>query len=176
MANYPWDGSQDQQTHYSQSPDDATFIHLARTYATAHGTMHASKEFPQGITNGAAWYPLWGGFQVGFRVQGLGFRGSRWCPSGLRCKLVAAREPVHKASGCSWQSSCCCWLLWDCIHLVEARRAVPQSRGGHVAVLLCQVSALDLIPAAACPGACPPVPGPYSSSPRLRLVPCIRQA
>ena len=67
VANYPWDGSQDQQTHYSRSPDDATFIHLARTYAQAHGTMHASKEFPQGITNGAAWYPLWGGFQVGPR-------------------------------------------------------------------------------------------------------------
>lgn len=64
VANYPWDGSQDKQTRYSRSPDDATFVHLARTYANAHGSMHASKEFPQGITNGAAWYPLWGGLQV----------------------------------------------------------------------------------------------------------------
>lgn len=64
VANYPWDGTEDRQTHYSESPDDKAFIHLARVYAEAHATMSGSAEFPGGITNGAHWYPLWGGMQV----------------------------------------------------------------------------------------------------------------
>ena len=64
MANYPWDGTEDRQTHYSESPDDKAFVHLARVYAEAHATMSGSAEFPGGITNGAHWYPLWGGMQV----------------------------------------------------------------------------------------------------------------
>ena len=64
MANYPWDGTEDRKTHYSESPDDRAFIHLARVYAEAHANMAASEEFPGGITNGAQWYPLWGGMQV----------------------------------------------------------------------------------------------------------------
>lgn len=64
MANYPWDGSADKGTHYAASPDDATFIHLAKSYASLHGKMNVSNEFKDGITNGAAWYPLWGGMQV----------------------------------------------------------------------------------------------------------------
>ncbi len=64
MANYPWDGTEDRKTHYSRSPDDAAFMHLAKVYAEAHGTMASSVEFPGGITNGAQWYPLWGGMQV----------------------------------------------------------------------------------------------------------------
>lgn len=64
VANYPWDGSSDGGTHYSASPDDQTFIHLAKSYASLHAQMNVSQEFEQGITNGAAWYPLWGGMQV----------------------------------------------------------------------------------------------------------------
>ncbi|KAK9814699.1 hypothetical protein WJX72_010093 [[Myrmecia] bisecta] len=63
VANYPWDGSTDQATQYSKSPDDATFKHLASVYADAHRSMHASKQFAGGITNGAAWYPVFGGMQ-----------------------------------------------------------------------------------------------------------------
>ena len=64
VANYPWDGTEDRKTHYSRNPDDAAFIHLAKVYAEAHGTMASSVEFHGGITNGAQWYPLWGGMQV----------------------------------------------------------------------------------------------------------------
>ena len=64
VANYPWDGTEDRKTHYSESPDDRAFVHLARVYAEAHATMSGSAEFPGGITNGAHWYPLWGGMQV----------------------------------------------------------------------------------------------------------------
>ena len=63
VANYPWDGNKDGSTTYSASPDDKTFKYLAKTYADAHPTMNQSEEFEGGITNGAAWYPLWGGMQ-----------------------------------------------------------------------------------------------------------------
>ena len=63
VANYPWDGNKDGSTTYSASPDDETFKYLAKTYADAHPTMNQSEEFEGGITNGAAWYPLWGGMQ-----------------------------------------------------------------------------------------------------------------
>lgn len=32
--------------------------------------MHNSKEFPEGITNGAHWYPISGGMQVKLVVRG----------------------------------------------------------------------------------------------------------
>ncbi len=76
MANYPWDGTADRGTHYSRAPDDAAFLHLAHVYADAHATMHASPEFKGGVTNGAHWYPLWGGMQVGplFSPAGMSLR------------------------------------------------------------------------------------------------------
>eukprot|EP00899_Mesostigma_viride_P008165 jgi/Mesvir1/1734/Mv21186-RA.1 len=63
VANYPWDGTPDGRGYYAACPDDAAFRLLAETYARAHPLMHASREFAGGITNGAAWYPLWGGMQ-----------------------------------------------------------------------------------------------------------------
>ena len=39
VANYPWDGTADRSTKYEACPDDATFKHLARTYAQSHKTM-----------------------------------------------------------------------------------------------------------------------------------------
>ncbi len=71
MANYPWDGTADKGTHYSMAPDDAAFQHLAHVYADAHAKMHASHEFKGGITNGAHWYPLWGGMQVLITLSNL---------------------------------------------------------------------------------------------------------
>ncbi|KNA15694.1 hypothetical protein SOVF_095880, partial [Spinacia oleracea] len=63
VANYPWDGTQDKRREYYASPDDETFQLLAGVYSHAHYNMSKSKEFPGGITNGAAWYPIYGGMQ-----------------------------------------------------------------------------------------------------------------
>ncbi|KAL2894428.1 Carboxypeptidase SOL1 [Bienertia sinuspersici] len=63
VANYPWDGTQNKKREYFASPDDAVFQFLASVYSHFHYNMSMSKEFPGGITNGAAWYPIYGGMQ-----------------------------------------------------------------------------------------------------------------
>ncbi|XP_055711754.1 carboxypeptidase M isoform X3 [Phlebotomus papatasi] len=54
----------------SLTPDDDIFRHLSLTYASNHAKMSrgvacktSSPSFENGITNGAAWYPLTGGMQ-----------------------------------------------------------------------------------------------------------------
>ncbi|KAH9626049.1 hypothetical protein KSS87_000369 [Heliosperma pusillum] len=63
VANYPWDGTQSKRRDYYACPDDETFRYLAGVYSHSHHNMSLSKEFPEGITNGAAWYPIYGGMQ-----------------------------------------------------------------------------------------------------------------
>ncbi|MCO5552782.1 hypothetical protein L7F22_006299 [Adiantum nelumboides] len=63
VANYPWDGTSDGRTRYSQCDDDKTFRYLAKVYSGSHVDMHRSTEFSEGVTNGASWYPLYGGMQ-----------------------------------------------------------------------------------------------------------------
>ncbi|KZV28947.1 carboxypeptidase D [Dorcoceras hygrometricum] len=63
VANYPWDGTEDTKKNYYGCPDDETFKFLATLYSTSHYNMSQSKEFPGGITNGAFWYPIYGGMQ-----------------------------------------------------------------------------------------------------------------
>jgi carboxypeptidase D len=70
VANYPYDSRKDGRSKYSRSPDDDIFRQLALTYSTSHATMHKGKPcpgdrsgFPNGITNGAAWYSVTGGMQ-----------------------------------------------------------------------------------------------------------------
>ncbi|CAA0842000.1 carboxypeptidase D- putative [Striga hermonthica] len=63
VANYPWDGTEDKKRYYYGCPDDQTFRFLASLYSRSHYNMSLSKEFPGGITNGAFWYPIYGGMQ-----------------------------------------------------------------------------------------------------------------
>lgn len=80
VANYPMDGNREQQSgQYERSSDDELFKHLARTYSKNHKTMYRgehcydicgddkrsllNERFPDGITNGAKWYVLYGGIQ-----------------------------------------------------------------------------------------------------------------
>jgi carboxypeptidase D len=63
-ANYALDGNpQHRSGQYSAAPDDATFRKLALTYSLNHRKMSSSREFANGITNGAEWYVLFGGMQ-----------------------------------------------------------------------------------------------------------------
>ncbi|XP_021604921.1 carboxypeptidase SOL1 isoform X2 [Manihot esculenta] len=63
VANYPWDGTEDKRRIYYRCPDDDTFRFMASTYSRSHRNMSLSTEFPGGITNGASWYPIYGGMQ-----------------------------------------------------------------------------------------------------------------
>ncbi|XP_042494833.1 carboxypeptidase SOL1 isoform X2 [Macadamia integrifolia] len=63
VANYPWDGSQDKRKEYYACPDDKAFQHMASAYSRSHYNMSLSQEFVGGITNGAFWYPIYGGMQ-----------------------------------------------------------------------------------------------------------------
>lgn len=51
-------------TKYVTSPDDDVFISLSKTYSYKHNNMfygnHCGDVFPDGITNGALWYPVTG--------------------------------------------------------------------------------------------------------------------
>ncbi|XP_075668846.1 carboxypeptidase SOL1 [Castanea sativa] len=63
VANYPWDGTHDKRKNYFGCPDDETFRFMASIYSQSHYNMSLSKEFQGGITNGASWYPIYGGMQ-----------------------------------------------------------------------------------------------------------------
>lgn len=74
VASYPFDNTPNSlfQNYAAPSltPDDDVFKHLALIYATNHAKMgrgvackSSTPGFKQGITNGAAWYPLTGGMQ-----------------------------------------------------------------------------------------------------------------
>ncbi|XP_076767108.1 carboxypeptidase D svr [Xylocopa sonorina] len=83
VVNYPYDNEPDYTTHAENlSPDDKVFKALALAYSNAHPRMHLGepcpsflnsrldsvqnvleKSFPNGITNGAAWYSVSGGMQ-----------------------------------------------------------------------------------------------------------------
>nr|CAD7573487.1 unnamed protein product [Timema californicum] len=74
VANYPFDNTLEDVTgrlrEPSLTPDNDVFVHLATVYSETHPTMHQGIQcqagmplFENGITNGAAWYPMTGGMQ-----------------------------------------------------------------------------------------------------------------
>lgn len=84
LISYPFDSTEFGTSHYSKTPDDDVFIHLARTYADAHGIMANTtvlsilrthlmplqrpcggyNEFNQGVVNGAKWFAFFGSMAV----------------------------------------------------------------------------------------------------------------
>lgn len=95
VVNYPWDGytSPGMYGQLSVTPDDATFKHLARTYARKHTSMSKSTEFPGGITNGAQWYDIYGGMQDWKYVVGgmmeltLEISNDKFVPAGQLARI-----------------------------------------------------------------------------------------
>uniref|UniRef100_A0A3Q1G7H1 Carboxypeptidase D, a n=1 Tax=Acanthochromis polyacanthus TaxID=80966 RepID=A0A3Q1G7H1_9TELE len=72
VVNYPFDDDRDGLVHYSPSPDDEVFKHLARAYSQENSLMYKGhpcddlypdEYFEDGITNGAQWYTVPGGMQ-----------------------------------------------------------------------------------------------------------------
>ncbi|XP_014258956.1 carboxypeptidase M-like isoform X2 [Cimex lectularius] len=75
VASYPFDNTpnsmfQSYASSPSLTPDEDVFKHLSLVYSQNHPAMHkgracksGSPAFTDGITNGAAWYPLTGGMQ-----------------------------------------------------------------------------------------------------------------
>lgn len=57
VANYPWDSK------YDLHPLNDFVKELSLEYAELNPDMRNSDEFPQGVTNGAAWYVVRGGMQ-----------------------------------------------------------------------------------------------------------------
>ena len=77
VVNYPFDNLPNELKRsgsrvYYSSPDDDIFVSIAKVYSKTHPTMHIghpkcpiqrNERFADGITNGAAWYPISGGMQ-----------------------------------------------------------------------------------------------------------------
>jgi Zinc carboxypeptidase len=63
VASYPFDGDQSSRRIINPTPDHAFVVSSALAYSRGHTTMHKSTEFANGITNGAQWYSLFGGYQ-----------------------------------------------------------------------------------------------------------------
>ncbi len=61
VVNYPWDNGAPSGS-YSACPDDGWFIQLSRAYATPNPDL-MNGGWPNGITNGCAWYAVFGGRQ-----------------------------------------------------------------------------------------------------------------
>ncbi|XP_076925436.1 carboxypeptidase SOL1-like [Bidens hawaiensis] len=87
VANYPWDGTQDKSKSYYACPDDETFRYMAKLYSESHYNMSQSQEFKAGITNGALWYPIYGGMQDWNYIYGgcfeltLEISDNKWPPA-----------------------------------------------------------------------------------------------
>ena len=62
VVNYPYDNDGRGSVN-SPTPDDALFQYISRQYSQYNLPMWNSATFPQGITNGAAWYAVNGGLQ-----------------------------------------------------------------------------------------------------------------
>ncbi|XP_022133691.1 carboxypeptidase SOL1 isoform X2 [Momordica charantia] len=87
VANFPWDGTADKRKYYYACPDDETFRFMASVYSRSHHNMSFSQEFQGGITNGASWYPIYGGMQDWNYIQGgcfeltLEITDNKWPPA-----------------------------------------------------------------------------------------------
>lgn len=63
VVNYPYDEDFGPLNVYKACPDDDLFIHISKLYSFYNPPMWNSPSFPYGITNGSAWYTIFGGMQ-----------------------------------------------------------------------------------------------------------------
>ncbi len=99
VANYPFDnyagGSKTEEPKNSEADDDDIFRVMSKVYSFNHAYMRNVREncdnfnFTDGITNGAAWYPLKGGMQD---VNYWGFGCSEITIELTCCKYPSGQE------------------------------------------------------------------------------------
>jgi carboxypeptidase D len=97
VVNYPYDDNGGQSGTYAACPDDGLMINLALRYSSHNPPMYANSEFSQGITNGAAWYAVYGGMQD-------------WCYRYLGCvdmtiELSNAKRPAYTTLPGYWSDN-----------------------------------------------------------------------
>ncbi|XP_075547362.1 carboxypeptidase D-like [Dermacentor variabilis] len=105
VANYPFDDTLDgSQKKYTSAPDDATFRHLAQTYASSHPRMKQGETCggdafrdTGGITNGAAWYAVAGG------MQDFNYLGSN--DFEITIELGCRKFPSESELGKEWEEN-----------------------------------------------------------------------
>ncbi len=92
VMNYPWDYT------YALTPDDALLQQAALAYSTHNTAMYNSTTFPQGITNGAAWYVITGSMQDWFYAYTSGIDitcevgNTKWPPASQLDNYWAANQ------------------------------------------------------------------------------------
>jgi carboxypeptidase D len=62
LVNYPYDDD-DKGSAFSPTPDQDVFVALSLAYSSENPDMFANSPYPQGVTNGAAWFQVEGGMQ-----------------------------------------------------------------------------------------------------------------
>ena len=62
VVNYPYDSNPNRQSVFTPTPDEDWFVNVSLAYSIHNLPMY-NGSFPRGITNGAAWYIIFGGMQ-----------------------------------------------------------------------------------------------------------------
>jgi hypothetical protein len=98
VVNYPWDNGAPSGTP-SIHPDDAWFIQASSAYATPNADL-MSGDFPNGITNGCAWYAVFGGRQdwMTWRCGGREVTIELWDTKNPAGSVLPARWNSNKES------------------------------------------------------------------------------
>ncbi|KDD75729.1 Zinc carboxypeptidase [Helicosporidium sp. ATCC 50920] len=143
VANYPWDGTHDKATRYDACPDDAGFHYLASAYAQWHATMAgpSNKEFPDGTTNGAAWYPIYGSMQDWNYVK-------QGCME-LTLELSMIKWPEEKHLAELWALNRQAWVKYPQLATLGGLSGVVQGKtsrkGGRLVPVRATVQTIDKV-------------------------------
>ncbi|KAK8552591.1 hypothetical protein V6N12_041176 [Hibiscus sabdariffa] len=99
-----------ERKNYDACPDDGTFRFLASIYSKSYYNMSLSKQFERGITNGAAWYPIYDSMQDWNYIHGgcfeltLEISDNKW-PNSKESKECTSLGAIEVKKICSQRSA-----------------------------------------------------------------------